>query len=315
MEFGSVSVPSLGTFALQYADAAFKNEKTLLTPPSSKITFTKDDTVAGPLQDLLTESGMQESDAQMVQSLLVTEYQKTLERQHPFELDGFGTVVNHVFLPKDNKFFDKYNGLNEIAIKPVPLPVTHDEDYLYRLKTNQKIENESSFKQYLWPLLIGIFVASFILMWFMSDKEPIEKKESISEVVQIVPYEDNIISDTLISVDTIVKIIKEEEDTIPSTNQQKLEPTIKSSVKPSVTIHKNANNTCVVIVGAFKDSANANKLLKSIAARGYKTYTAQHDGLKRVGVSYDCTTLNPDDFKSKVKKMFNKDAWHLHDTL
>ena len=32
MEFGSVSVRSLATFALQFTDAAFKNEKTLPTP-------------------------------------------------------------------------------------------------------------------------------------------------------------------------------------------------------------------------------------------------------------------------------------------
>lgn len=320
MEFGSVSVPSLGTFTLQYTEATFKNNKTLISPPSSKVVFTKDELSAPTLKARLSESGMSVEDASLTEQLLVSDYLMTFKNNTPFELDGFGTVINSVFLTREIKYFNRYYGLSDIAIQSVAAPITHNEDYLYRLNLQSKNVSNAGLKNFLWPLLIGLFVSVFILAWFFSEKNTTSNidtaivAEKIEEpIAKITP----IIDDTLMVEDNDEADINN--DTTDQLETAKIaETTRKLEANPGKNETKSveySGNSCVVIVGSFKDSANANKLLKSITAKGYKTYTAQYNGLKRVGVTYDCQTSDPDSFKSKVKKVFNKDAWYLHDTL
>jgi len=319
MEFGSVSVPSLGTFALQYTEATFKNNKTLISPPSSKVVFTKDDLSAPTLKARLSESGMSVEDAALTEQLLVSDYLLTFKNNTPFELDGFGTVINNVFLTRENKYFNRYYGLNDIAIQSVAAPITHHEDYLYRLNPQSKNVSNSGLKNFLWPLLIGLFVSVFILAWFFSEKNT---TSNIDTAIVAEKVEEPIEEITPILDDTLMVEDDDEADINNDTTDQvesdkSAETPRKSEANPGNETKsvEYSGNSCVVIVGSFKDSANANKLLKSIAAKGYKTYTAQYNGMKRVGVTYDCQTNEPDAFKSKVKKVFNKDAWYLHDTL
>lgn len=325
MEFGSVSVPSLGTFALNYSEAAFQKDKVILIPPYSTVIFEKDAESATPLKDLLFEAGMESADADAIQESLIQDYRIAQSCEKPFELDNFGTIVNRSFIEKDLSYFNRYAGLNSISVKAVPLPIRHDEDYLFRLSTPQKTQEVSSFKSYLWPSLIGLFVLAIILLWLLSAKKPTSViTNTVEEPTTILPNSnESIITDTIVSImdmDTMEskwqeKNITNQPDTSKnSTNKDGKSGKSKSSEEIKEHDYE-SNNSCIVIVGAFKDTANANKLLKSIASRGYKTFSSNYNGLRRVGVTYDCTTTNPETFKIQIRKVFNKDAWHLHDTL
>lgn len=317
MEFGKVSVPTLGTFALQYTEASFKNNKSILSAPSTKVVFTKEVTPNCYLSDLLLESGMQEDDSKLVQNLLVQDYSQTEENLIPFELDGFGTFVNNIFLPKDGKFYDKYLGLGELSVKALPTgfkKVIHDDEYTYRLNTPFKTEKSSFLDQYLLPILSGLLVLAFILWWLLTPKTSITtpaNNDHMPVVNDTVAYEE-IITDADISyVDSTNQIT----DSLVSTTESVIVESkeVPKPAKKGQEVHKSKH--CVVIVGAFKDSANADKLIKNITAKGYKTYSSHHQGLRRVGISYDCTKIESENFKIEIKKKFNKDAWHLHDTL
>lgn len=322
MEFGSVSIPSLGTFTLEYKDASFRNNKTLLSPPSTQVSFTRDDQAAADLLHLLRESGMNADDASKLQQSLINDYNAATLAQVPFAFDGFGTVINNTFLPTENHFFNRYHGLREISIKPVSTTVTHDEEYLYRLQSASKSTDKSGLNSYIWPLLIGFVVSLIILAWVFSAKEG-NKPQLTKEPEVIVESEmediDTLETSMLITDDTLAgqegKL--QNSELRPAISEPIVDKKVqeRSDAKPQVSAPSYQGNECVVIVGAFKNTNNANKLLKSITAKGYKTYTSEHDGFKRVGVSYDCSTPDPDAFKAKVKKVFHKDAWYLHDTL
>ena len=89
----------------------------------------------------------------------------------------------------------------------------------------------------------------------------------------------------------------------------------EKQIVEQITEKSNSLKTCVVVIGAFKQQSNADRMIKRISAQGYNTYREYKNGMNRVGISYDCEHSDPDTFRAKVKKQFNKDAWHLHDTL
>lgn len=321
MEFGKVSVPSIGTFTLQYTEAAFKNNKSVLSPPSTTLLFSKEEDHQNDFATLLGESGMGQSDAMMLQDLVVKDYNDAVASQLPFEFDRLGTLVDKVFLTKDDSFFNRYHGLGDIDVHPVPLrfeKINHDEDFLYRLNAPVKPQAANNFREYFWPVLAGLFVLAFILMWLFTNKS--EQTMLPTEIAPVTePLVQEIIADTATTV-TMDTVLTEKEivDNIGGdTTQNNKIPVGKSNtgIQNNKPIQAFAGSTCVVIVGAFKNPANARKLQKKIEKSGYETYTAEHNGFKRVGIAYKCSNNDPDVFKNKVKKLYNKNAWYLHDTI
>ncbi len=157
----------------------------------------------------------------------------------------------------------------------------------------------------------------FIFFWIFSPKvdqsdpilKPVENKVQIVNI-DTLPAEETIMDGDIIDLDTIVAPVdevKQEEVTPPK-------PEIKRVQKINKKSHSNDGN-CVIIVGAFKDTANAQRMMKNISLKGYNTFTSDHQGLKRVGVRYNCQGISPEAFKTKIRSQFNKEAWSLSDTI
>ncbi len=320
MEFGKVSVPSIGTFTLQHTEAAFKNNKSVLSPPSTSLLFSKEEDPQNDFAALLAESGMGQSDALMLRNLVVKDYNDAEALQIPFEFDHLGTLVDKVFLTKNDTFFNKYHGLGEIDVHPVPLrfdKINHDEDFLYRLNAPVKSQPANNFREYFWPMLAGLFVLAFILMWLLTNRSSqTTLPTDIAPVTE--PIVQEIIEDTTaIPTDTVFaerEAVDENEGNDLQNNEISGNKSIEE-VQNTKSLNVKPGSPCVVIVGAFKNPANARKLQKKIEKSGYETYTAEHNGFKRVGIAYKCSNKDPDVFKNKVKKLYNKNAWYLHDTI
>lgn len=310
MEFGKVCVPSLGTFALDYHQASFGQDKKNLLPPFTTISFSSFEDNSCFFQQQLCEIGMDESDANLLQRLLIEDFQLSKIQNSSLHLHGLGKINGDSFLPDDATFFNKYKGLgiiNAIPLPTIPAKIQHDDNYIYGLNgMASATKNKTSTTSYWWPLAIGLLTLFVVLYWLLSDKSTPTNSSDIQPVTNITDtllLEDS----STVAIDTVMVSV----DTNVSSNQiintEVIEPITAAPIQPST--------TCVVIVGAFKKDKNADQLLKKIASKGYKPYSAHYNGLQRIGIAYDCQSIDPDSFKTKVQKTFNMQAWHLHDTI
>lgn len=328
MKSGKVSLPSLGSFLLDYHESKFAQHKTTLLPPSTEITFSPSFFPESAFRNLLVESGMLETDATHLEALLIDDYVAAQNAGIPFDLGGLGSIVNGQFIPSNPDYFNKYYGLSEIKIAPKVSDVKsikHDEDYLYRLKTTNTADKSSSFKDLLLPAIIGLITLFVILFWMLnSDDEPqkvlTQNESSIAVVDSTIDQTQKNIADSLRIERELAKmdslaLVEEMKKEEPLTA---VEPKVEQAVEIKEKISEpktDSDQPCVIVVGAFKNAGNVKLMKKKIAAKGYKSFSSSFNGLTRVGVVYNCNQTDPEKFKSKVQKIFNADAWNLHDTI
>ena len=318
MEYGKVSIPSLGTFSLDHTNAAFSDDRKLLHPPVTGVYFTPEQDDRFQFSGLLTEKGMRADDAQSIQKQMADDYLTAQNQNSPFEISTFGTLVNRIFLPKDNNVFNKYWGLQPVVATVAPKKaehVVHDDNYLFNLQNSYATTSDVSSSQgLLWPSLIALGTILIILCWFFCPKSIPSASSSAQTVI---PQE----SVTTIVTDTITasteSVITKDSTSTETMSRDSIGAQIldDNSALPKVSTKSKSAGECVVIVGAFKNKANANKMVRLIKAKGYHSYQQSHEGLQRVGISYNCASTDPDAFKTKVRTIFNKDAWHLQDTI
>ncbi|MBK9734541.1 MAG: SPOR domain-containing protein [Saprospiraceae bacterium] len=329
MEYGIVSVPSLGTFLLEPIKAAFDKDHTRLNPPGTKLKFLSEVDKSSTFLIKLVESGMSELDANLLQNAIMQDYALSLDKQLPFEIGGFGTVVNHLFLEKNPSVFDLYPGLEPVFVKVLPRGFKKDNDKYLGMNSSQNQHKAEKYFSKFWtfigPALIAIFAGIMIILWFLSDPKTgseININSASNDSLQIIDKKINLSDDDILeSIDSIME--KDSIQYFKSTQEEisNIESNRSVSADGGKNVFKNlseetkADKTCVVIIGAFKQRSNADKMIKKITSQGYRTYRELKNGMNRVGISYDCVHNDPDMFKAKVKKQFNKDAWHLHDTL
>ncbi len=330
MEHSRVAVPELGTFILQFDEAFFGNNYEILYPPKSKIYFSPSVDRDYLLSTLLSEDGMLVDDAHLVENLIVKDYTNSIINQVPFEFNELGTLINNLFIEKTKEDFNRYTGLKEINTKIIQQGIIkHDEDFTHYLKQPIQKSVGKSLHSLLWPALLAIFVSVIIIMWLASrlnhTNENSEKTEqNISKDIENdanAIYEK--IDSSLLEQKDNDPVVKEAETIKTVISPKDPKKIIKSKVNAPVineaedTINSKSKESriCVIIVGAFIDSSNAEKLTKKVRLAGYDVFRQESNGVKRVGIRYDCTTTNSETFKSKVKKTFTSEAWQLHDTL
>lgn len=312
MEHGSVAVREIGTFYLRKISAKFNENRQVLYAPSTGVYFSPNVDKDVEFASLLIESGLNKEEAALLEKLISDDYKIAVQKNEAFELDQLGTISNQTFTERDDQAFNRYVGLKDMNVNVFSgQKITHDENFEYHLQ--QKIsDKKDNWQHFIGPVIIALLTALCILFWFLSDSKP-QKTESVSNIT--------IDSPKLSVTDSIYQEI----DNVLMENElksEKSEPSGYKEPKSSVTPYPNNEKVessdakeCIVIVGAFIEKDNAKRMVKRIRSKGYTPYQSEHDGKIRVGVKYNCATHQPDDYKEKIKKIFNPEAWHLHDTI
>lgn len=313
MEFGRVSIPNLGTFALVHHETHLNQGKNVLHPPFTTIDFSSIGDKTCQFQDQLLEMGMEVDDAKLLQKLLIDDATMAKNQNSAFQLHDFGSVNGDSFYPVNEQYFNKYQGLTDVTAIPIPVKpakIKHDDDYLYGLNgMTVPTAKNPSYTRYWWPIAIGILTSCVIIYWCLSDSKTnqnhLNQQQIVPEVDTMIPSNSEVLADTTMQTDSLGYSDHTTIDIAIDNNDAAI-------TSQPTSLH---TSPCVVIVGAFKNDQNADKLLKKIASHGFKPYTAHHNGLQRIGIAYDCESIDPDTFKSKIQKTFNMQAWHLHDTI
>ncbi|MGB4840241.1 MAG: hypothetical protein WBP08_14670 [Saprospiraceae bacterium] len=332
MEHSHVAVPEMGTFHLQYDQAYFDNNHEILYPPKTKVYFSPAVDPDYILSNLLSVDGISERDSEFIENLVVNDFAATVKKGIPFEFDGLGTISNNIFIEKDKETFNRYTGLKDLSVKVVQKGnFKLDDNFVHYLNKPKNQVVEDRFTDLILPGLLALMVSVIIAFWvFTRENIPGHETEQIQQVKPI----DNVrYSDTMYNaIDSGIET-RDNKDTI--TQNQEIEgesnkPSTKSIVrkltKPEAPFINESEDTmvksitdsdilCVIIVGTFINISNADNMSKKITDMGYSSFQQNYHGMTRVGIRYDCGKNDPESYKMKIRKIFNQDAWHLHDTI
>ncbi len=324
MEYGRAYVPDVGTFELKHKEAAFNALKNHLTPPSTSLIFSGQADEKFRLGRLLVESGMADEHAQKIENLAVADYRNSLQIHSPFVLDQLGTLTDGVFVENKSGTFNRYLGLQEIDAFPVASStrfITHDEAYLRGLQKTYLKKEKSPFFTYFWPWLLVVSTVLIILLWILSHNAAANKSIQKS-IITADSLNNSAFTDKEKTTADIEYGVEKDSVLTDSGNFEPVESVedkdrnLLNNPSSSPTTNKiETPRNCILIVGAFKREVYADRMWKKIIAKGFQPYREEHNGLKRIGISYNCTDQDPDTFKALMRKSFSKGAWNLHDTI
>lgn len=319
LDFRKVNIPGLGLFALEHLPAELSLDKQKLNPPSSRIQFNVFEDTRFNISKLLIEAGLDAGLSHGIEKYYEAQAKISQDNDVPFVLEGLGKVIATSFLPDDDSLFNIYDGLEQIKVSPLASGfknIVHDEEYLYNLAKSQSSKDKSSFtSQFLWPFIIALVTLFVILFWIFSPKpgqintiqKPIKDE---AELVDTSWVEDTITTIDYNNVDTLITALDKEKQEKQTSSNKDL-----NAVEEINNNLKSEDENCIIIVGAFKNTVNAQRMIKNITQKGYQTFTSEHQGLKRVGVRYNCQNISPEAFKAKMRAQFNNEAWSLSDTI
>ncbi|HRX29237.1 MAG TPA: hypothetical protein P5235_07605, partial [Saprospiraceae bacterium] len=95
----------------------------------------------------------------------------------------------------------------------------------------------------------------------------------------------------------------------PKDTMTGLDTETDTNMQSSITNEK--VNTCIVILGSYKESKNSLKMIQRVGELQFELYTEEYNGFTRVGFQFDCSHTDLVDFIHHVRDEISKNAWYL----
>jgi cell division septation protein DedD len=350
MDLGKISIDGLGTFSLSKKMAAFGLNKATLSPPSTSIVFEPGKYSGKMFSKALIDAGLSSDFAMNMESTMINDYNSALSNNTHLTLEPLGSLSKNGFVPNEPQLFNRFEGLKPIDISPLPHNVErsyiHESSSNFDTstltvpsRTNTYGASSGNWLKYLAPLLLGISTLFIIGVWYQSKKWIVSSDVIEAQFAPKPTVSHSSEADKKLMLDTVDKLYdekfaKDAQSTSPKTSsiippvtkptsKKDNKPTSKSFTPKSVTKaaktpiavnevrSADPKNDCVLILGAFKQSGNATRMLNKINTKGYKSYVSDVNGLRRVGVVVDCAGKDVDSFKNEIRKKLNSDSWQL----
>lgn len=317
MDYGKISIAGVGTFVLIRKAAEFNDGRTSIQAPRTEVEFSYEEDPTCMITDILAEEGLEPAYGQSLSTAIQTDYQNAKAENKPFKLGEFGVLINKVVVESSQGVFNKYAGLEQADIHPAAKSAkvpAHSDDFTYGLNYKHGTTSSGNSMQYFWPILAAL-ITVFVLLLRLGGNHETKNSGSIPEV----------------TIDTATVVQDTSQVNEQDTMSQTIAETVSSETASSGTVgeatgsDKQENSAeisepspageCILIAGAFKNPGNARKLAKKIRKKGYRTFEQDHNGLRRVGILFDCNDPDPDKFKAGVERKFKQKMWYLKDTI
>ncbi len=288
MKHGMVSIHQLGLFSLQKTSAEFIESGTRLTPPTTRLVYTAAENVAYSLCTLLMEEGEAPDAASSAENTLSQWFVLLRERGEEALLPGFGRFTTEEFVPLSSEWFNAYHGMQIVEVPKVSLQTAEAKLVAPEPDPSQFVAKPFWKSSFFWIsaviILFLVVLAVFLMPHAPTDSsmpEPVRK-------TRIIDTRDSLTGDAAAG----------KTDSYGQSLSANQSSTDASSLQ------------CTIIVGAFKQGDNAEKMKQKILKEGYPIFEEKHNGLTRVGVILECDQQEPEIAKAAARK-FNQEAWLL----
>ncbi len=304
-ERGELTLPRLGRLLWSHHSVEINPMAHYAAPKGTYATF---DTSPTSSQATLSECidfikdkySVSKEEAQQLFDAYLSELEDSLIREGRYEMAELGMFVkddNRIyFVPEEIDWSADFYGMPIVPAQPVKYTEEEKEDVFSTPLRVHETNNDNELKGDEWTLwgVITALVLSALILFVItktierlgSDSVPNSAETSKVEV-QRDPSTRNIHT-------------KKNELTLP-----------KEEAEGREVIKEHIGKPCVIVVGSFRRSDNAKKMLDKVVGRGYTPFTVESNGYHRVGVQFDCLT---EDLYRKLfvlRGEFGKDAWVL----
>jgi hypothetical protein len=340
MDFGNVSLSGLGTFILDTSPAHFNKSLTEIFPPKTVLNFVRDPYCTSDFASKLQRKGIDGTLASNFENEVLHKIKS--EDEIPL-LPGVKKVRDEVVIENQERF-DRFLGLLPVNTKVLPYDAprhyVHEHKMAHEPQLSKSLSSyQSRWTEFIVPAIIGLAVLLGSILWYQTYKLN-SRGSNYNQKVYIAPKPERVkesVTSEIIHgrVDSILESnealggtqFKRENEVVKKSKENKASTmtswkdteTVTQPIVPTPETKANdlipQNNVCVIIVGAFKEVSNAEKLIQKLKQSGYETYTKEVNGLNRVGIRFDCQKQDVDSFKQIVQNNIAKDAWKLQDTL
>ncbi|MBK9254671.1 MAG: SPOR domain-containing protein [Saprospiraceae bacterium] len=314
--FGAVSVPGLGTFRKVTESAFFSSHRDFLYPPFQKILFDDSYDHHYDLNQLYQRSGYRQDISGGIDSININHILSIINSEGFCELSGVGKLIleNNVvqFLPDVNFANGDYWGLEKVETTPVPL--NHPRNKSVQAGTPsvftspiRKGEGISiQLRDMILPLTAIFFTLLLLSLRYMScnSNENLHSENETNSSIKSLQVEEGDL------IDNETKII----DPIGSDTASEANKVDASGLVPEKQ-NNNQTGECIIIVGAFSNDGNAQKMLQKVEKAGYVPFSQENNGLTRVGMTFECNESDLTDSMISMRKKFTRDAWYLKPSI
>ncbi|MCB0667466.1 MAG: hypothetical protein KDC80_16675 [Saprospiraceae bacterium] len=312
-----VLLKGIGTLRINYRSAVINHDLSVISPPKEEIYFVpgdepKIDPVLVKIVELITQVDREEA------TDLVYSFMKDL--QNELRIKGILSFPSVGWIKQDrwgSLFFEpaseyisinRYFGLNQVKL-PEALTKAEQEvladlkETVHEGKTERSFVGEGQGKR-RWGFIITtllVLVAAISFLWFgLGRQDPITGKDTMVEHVE--PSKDQSSAE------------------IPSqTNEDDFEMPEFREVGPNfipvfegldeiMDFTEEDAKECVVIVGAFTQAGNVDKMRERIDGTSYEPVVIPGDRLTKVGLKVNCDE-NPQSTLDWARREFDQSAW------
>lgn len=304
--FEGVALKDIGTILVQYSPAAFKNNRSSLSPPYHTLSFTREYIQKFDLSGLLHKYHPN-TDADKTADTINEKINLDLNATGSSDLEHIGILKKegegYSFMPDTTQFNGNLWGLPAIEVRAVP--AAHERNIASDLLSKKTAPDQPlHFKDertpasyFVWPLLAVLLTIILLGLRYVSCNAGQSQDKEVPGMVADTP---EIKPDTNVLSDSVPAIT----DSITASDTN----TAKDQVLPEI---KGFDGECIIIVGSFARESNAKRMFNRINSAGYKVYYGKNNGMVRVGMTFEC---NEDDLSDSMKSMrskFSRDAWYL----
>lgn len=310
-EHPSLTIPGMGTFTRSYQEAQIQTIHRQALPPSAQIHF--DETLRaddGLLQDQLCQQhGMSASDARAHIQAFVEASKDALARRESVLIPRMGRLFQDFeqrcrFSPEnpDNLNIDAF-GLPPVSLPPPLNRPQASAPVSASAPTAATPAKEGALQAWLhssmpWVLLLSICILAITIYFISRDanKNGLSFKEHSKEVP---PERTNTKPFSIDSTD-----IEAEAIPLDYPDEEEID-TEAPTLTPGTQVG-------IIIIGSFRNTDNATKLIQDLFRDGYEAYTDQKGEATRVGVQFGYTEATElQKTLSAVRRKYNEKAWVL----
>lgn len=326
-----VIVPGLGGFESKYRSAQIDHVQGKIHPPSKTITFNPNLTIDdGALANYIaTKYDVPDKEASQAVELFVNQQKERLSKREIISIPDVGRLYLDFekklqFLPDNTNFNKDAFGLPTIQAYPVTRDrATLSETIEHKIppKLSKPVSGTRQTKwianqelRQLFPWLVAasiiVLVASFWVLWpRLSSTE--QREISSSKLSQVEPRlnkkpsPDHLAADTSAAKHPDTPAVRKNEVISEAESTAQDEDIEAPTLAPGL-------NEGIIIIGGFKDKANAQQLIQRLYKNGYEAYSDRKGSLTRVGVRFGYKKPSEiEDILLEIQERYNENAWVL----
>ena len=320
-----VLLKGIGTLRLQYRSAVIDTELSIIAPPREEIYFIPNnvqelDPVLIKVVKIITDVDQEEA-SNLVRAFML-DLRNELSNTGILNFPGIGSINQdfwgNLFFKPDpeyislNRFFgfqkmmlpEALSRAEQEAIADIKETVSERPEHAKVIASREKDRK--------WGFIIGaaaVLLTLISLLYFLNRDAalPLQVHDNQTSELTMKPLK-------RININPADPISHDSAEITARVDRISLEPGpnyLPKFKELQISAPEDVEQECVIIVGAFANQSNVNRMVNRIETTNYRSVVIQGAQLTKVGLRVNCATDDPEEALRWAQKKFDPSAWML----